>query len=365
MLLSQAIMKSIIINSPFEAEIIDEDVPVAGPGELVVQAKLSGISSGTEMFLYRGTYPNFKLKKWAQWQEYPVRPGYELVGKVVEVGPPARGGDAGGAIDSLQPSAGTIVADTDEFQVGDRVVCLGTHQQFAAVPATLAAKIPDSVTDEAATLAVLGTTTMHSTRRLQLEYGDTVAVIGMGVVGNLALQHAKLGGAAKTIALDLDRERLELAEKVGADHTVQVGAEDPVELVYQYTNGIGADAVVEASGARGTLQTALGVVRDRGIVELLGWRTEESSFEFGDLYFKEGTIIATRAIGPDPGIPYSYVRWGYDQSLRLVVDMIADGRLKADFYEPAKFSYKEIKQVYDQIHREPTCIGLQAILVWK
>ena len=358
-------MKSIIINGPFEVEIIDEDIPVAGPGEIVVEAELSGISSGTEMFLYRGTYPNFRLKKWAQWQAYPVRPGYELMGRVVEVGPPARGAEAGGSVASLQPSAGTIVADTDEFQVGDRVVCLGTHQQFAAVPATLAAKIPDSVTDEAATLAVLGTTTMHSTRRLRLEYGDTVAVIGMGVVGNLALQHAKLGGAAKTIALDLDRSRLELARKVGADHTIHVGVGDAVELTYQYTNGIGADAVVEASGAAGTLQTALDIMRDRGTVELLGWRTEESSFEFGDLYFREGTIIATRAIGPDPGIPYSYVRWGYDQSLRLAVGMIADGRLKADFFEPARFSYKNIKQVYDQIHTAPTSIGLQAILIWK
>jgi len=141
--------------------------------------------------------------------------------------------------------------------------------------------------------------------------------------------------------------------------------EDPVERVYEYTNGMGADAVVEASGAAGTLQTALEIMRDRGIVELLGWRTEESSFEFGDLYFKEGTVIATRAIGPDPGIPYSYVRWGYDQSLRLVVDMMADGRLKADFHEPARFSYKDIKQVYDQIHTEPTSIGLQAVLIWK
>jgi hypothetical protein len=59
------------------------------------------------------------------------------------------------------------------------------------------------------------------------------------------------------------------------------------------------------------------------------------------------------------------VRWGYDQSLRLAVDMIADRRLKADFYEPARFSYKDIKQGYDQIHREPTSVGLQAILIWK
>ena len=75
--------------------------------------------------------------------------------------------------------------------------------------------------------------------------------------------------------------------------------------------------------------------------------------------------VATRAIGPDPGLPYSYVRWGYDQSLRLVVAMLADRRLKADFFEPARFSYKDIKKVYDQIHQDPTSIGLQALLIWK
>jgi len=56
-------VKSIVINGPFDVEIVDEDVPQAGPGEIVVEADLSGISSGTEMFLYRGTYPNFELKK--------------------------------------------------------------------------------------------------------------------------------------------------------------------------------------------------------------------------------------------------------------------------------------------------------------
>lgn len=357
-------MKSIQINAPFDVAIVEEAIPNAGPGEIVVQAALSGISSGTEMFLYRGTYPNLKLKKWAQWQDYPVRPGYEMVGRVVEVGPPLRAVAASAAIGSLQPGAGVVVADSDEFQVGDRVVCLGTHSQYVCVPATLAAKIPDSMTDEQATLAVLGTTTLHSTRRLALEYGATVAVIGLGVVGNLALQHARLAGAVRTIALDLDARRLEMAGAVGADHIVQVGQDDPVAAVQRFTHGMGADAVVEASGAAGTLQLALDIMRDRGTVELLGWQTTDPSFMFGDLYFKEGTIIATRAIGPDPGLPYSYVRWGYDQSLRLAVQMIADGRLRADFFTPARFSYADIKPAYEQIHRDPTSIGLQAILVW-
>lgn len=358
-------MKSIQIKNPYDVGIIDEDRPHAGRGELVVEARVSGISSGTEMFLYRGTYPNFKLKKWSQWKEYPVYPGYELVGKVVEVGPLSRGDAGSGSVASLGPSAGVVIADTSEFKVGDRVICMGTHQQFARVPATLAAKIPDEVTDEQATLAVLATTTMHSTRRLSLEYGDTVAVIGLGIVGNLALQHAKLGGASRTIGIDLDAKRLEFAKKVGADFTIDASKEDACKRVLEYTHGIGADAVVEASGAKGTLQAAIDCMRDRGTVELLGWRTDESSFTFGDLYFKEGKIIATRAIGPDPGMPYSYVRWGYDQSLRLSVQLIAQAKLKANFFTPERYDYKDIKKVYDKIDKNPASIGMQGILLWQ
>jgi 2-desacetyl-2-hydroxyethyl bacteriochlorophyllide A dehydrogenase len=358
-------MKSIQIRGPYDVAIVDEDRPHAGPGELVVEARISGISSGTEMFLYRGTYPNFKLKKWAQWKEYPVYPGYELVGTVAEVGSATTGGARSGSVASLQPGAGVVMADTSEFKTGDRVVCLGAHQQFARVPATLAAKIPDEVTDEQATLAVLATTTMHSTRRLSLEYGDTVAIIGMGVVGNLALQHARLGGASKTIAIDLDAKRLEFAKKVGADFLIDASKGDAHTAVLDYTHGIGADAVVEASGARGTLQLAIDCMRDRGTVELLGWRTDESSFTFGDLYYKEGKIIATRAIGPDPGLPYSYVRWGYDQSLRLAVELIVEGKLKADFFVPERYDYREIKKVYEKIDKNPARIGMQGILTWQ
>jgi 2-desacetyl-2-hydroxyethyl bacteriochlorophyllide A dehydrogenase len=357
-------MKSIILKKPYQAEIIDEDIPKAGPGELVVEATLSGISSGTEMMLYRGNYPNFKLQKWAAWKEYPVRPGYELAGTVVDVGPSLIGSGSSTSMESLQPGAPVIVGDTKEFSVGDRVICMGCHQQYARVPATLAAKIPDDVTDEQATFAILGTTTMHSTRRLTLEYGSTVAVIGLGVVGNLALQHAKLAGAAKTIGLDLDKSRLALALKAGADHVIDVGAEDPVKAVLSYTKGMGADAVVEASGGADTVQLAIDLMRDGGVIELLAWRNE-ASFIFGDLYFKEGKLIATRAIGPDPGLPYAFVRWAADQSMRLTMQMVGDGRLKADFFQPTRFPYKDIAKVYAMIDKDQSRIGLQAVLTWR
>jgi L-iditol 2-dehydrogenase len=357
-------MKSIIIKEPYNVEIIDEEIPKAGPGEIIVEAELSGISSGTEMMHYRGTWPDYKLKKWSSLTEYPFYPGYELAGKVIEVGPKKQESTVL-TIKNQPPRSKIIITDTDDFKIGDRVICAGTHQQFAKVPVTVAAKIPDSVSYAKSTLAILGATTIHSTRMLQIEYGDSVAIIGLGIIGNLALQQAKLGGAVVTIGLDINEKRLEMARKVGADFLIQVGNDDPVKDVLKYTNNIGADKVIEASGVDGTLQLALDLMRDKGTVELLGWRTNESSFLYGDLYFKEGKIIATRASGPDPGIPYSYVRWGYDQNFKMAMKMIADGRLKTDFFQPMLFSYKDIKEVYKKIDKDTASVGLQAILEWK
>ena len=79
-------MKKIYIEGPRNVVIRDEAIPVPGPQQLLVKTELSGISAGTEMMLYRGTYPNLGLKKWAQWTDYPVCPGYELVGTVVAIG---------------------------------------------------------------------------------------------------------------------------------------------------------------------------------------------------------------------------------------------------------------------------------------
>ena len=88
-------MKRVVLAGPREIKFVDGPVPAAGPGEIVVKAAICGISTGTEMMLYRGNYPNFKHKKWPQWKDYPIYPGYELVGEVVAVGPDPAADGAG------------------------------------------------------------------------------------------------------------------------------------------------------------------------------------------------------------------------------------------------------------------------------
>ena len=342
-----------VINSPYNVKIEEVDIPKVKSGEILVKAKVSGISSGTEMMLYRGTYPNFKHKKWEDdWKEYPVYPGYELVGVVDKIGKE----------ENTESSLAQV--DGDRFKKGDRVVCLGPHAEYVGIPVKFAVKIPDHITDENATLVVLGTTAFHCIQRAEIEYGEVVSIIGMGVLGILALQHAKLAGASKVIAIDLDNVRLQIAKEAGADLCLNPKNCDLIKTIFEKTK-IGSDVVIEASGGRGTPQVAIDIMRDRGRVVLLGWHTEDVSFSFGDLYFKEGKLITSRAIGPDQELPYSYIRFTSSINLKIVMELISQGKIKTNIFQPTIFNYNDILRAYELIDKNPKKIGLQAIINWE
>ena len=138
-------MKKIYINGPYDVEIRDVPTPTPGPGEVLIKTQYTGISSGTEMMLYCGTFPNFKLKKWPQWTDYPVCPGYELVGTVVAIGQDAEVSGDMSQLDSLQPKSDVLITKASDFKVGDRVICMGEHAEYACLPAEFVTKIPDNV----------------------------------------------------------------------------------------------------------------------------------------------------------------------------------------------------------------------------
>ncbi len=99
-----------------------------------------------------------------------------------------------------------------------------------------------------ASLLSVARVAMPGVRRGRVEYGDRVAVVGMGLMGQLAIQHARLAGAAATIAVDPDRWRLDVAGQLGADHLIDPQSEDARERIEEYTEG-GADVVLETAGS--------------------------------------------------------------------------------------------------------------------
>jgi 2-desacetyl-2-hydroxyethyl bacteriochlorophyllide A dehydrogenase len=329
-------MKTIWFTAPRTVELLDEERPKAGPNELVVQVHVTGISVGTEMGLYRGSEMRLSRAEYT----FPIRPGYEAVGTVVERG-----------------------AEVTAFGVGDRVLCLGGHSQYVKTDPALTVPLPDHLGDEQATLAVLATTAQNGIRRAKIEFGDTVAVIGLGVVGLLAAQEARLAGAGRVIGIDINPFRLEVARKLGIEYLVDASKDDPAARVTAIT-GLGADEVIEAAGNAKAFEQALMLPRERGRVVILGYHVHPVQFVPGEEFWaKELDVFAARAGGPPMGLPEAYTRWTMDRSLRYSVDLIASGRLRVDGMITHRFAYTEAAPAYAMVDQGQDNF-VQVLLLW-
>ena len=331
-------MKRIVFTAPHSVDLEEVPIPEPGNGNLLVRVSVSGISAGTEMTYYHGA-PELRLAK--EEYTYPIRPGYEAVGFVEKCG-----------------------AQVDGFRPGDRVICPGYHAQYVEVEASLSARLPAEVSNEQATLAMLAVTSMHAVRRAALQYGDRVVVIGLGVVGILAAQQARLAGASQVIGLDVDPWRLKVAKELDIDLVVDARSQTAHQEILSATDGIGADVVIEAAGVGSAITDALLYVRDRGRIVILGYHTGSVEINPGDeFWYKEVDILATRAMGPTPGLPISYVRWTTDRSLKLAIELLARGAIKTNGMLTHRYPYTMADQAYQMIDQRRENF-LQVVFLW-
>ena len=269
---------------------------------MLVKTSVSGISAGTEMGLYKGTNEALVKRRWGETWVYPMYPGYEAVGRVVECGP-----------------------DTTRLKVGDRVMSYGNHAEYCTVEEATSVKLPDNISDRQATLATLGTTSLHGLRRGRVEYGDTVAVVGMGQMGQMGIQHARLAGAARTIAVDKDPWRLDMARRLGTEYCINPDDGDPVEAIGRISDG-GAHVVLETAGVAPAIPLAMALARDEGRVVIVGWHLESIDFEPGeDFLYKELELLASRGSGYMDVAETGPKRWTSFKNRSLVVDLISRG----------------------------------------
>lgn len=342
-------MKQVVIRGPYDVAIVDAPTPESGANEIVVRTEVSGISVGTEMTLYRGTHPNLITKKWGYWTEYPIYPGYEVVGIVESVGKAVR-----------------------KFVPGDRVVGVGPHAELSLIPDSYATKLPEEITSQEGTLAILGTTALHAIHRSGNVYGASVCIIGMGVVGMLTLLHAKLAGAGRLVAVDLNKNRLNIAASIEMVKAINPNEPECLHKINEITDG-GADIVIEATGSAAAIPLAMSIARPKGVVIILGYHTKPAELLFGDdIFHKELDIRATKAMGPHPSLPPSNTQWGawipprwtVDQSLEYVVHLMATEKLNTKFIITHQFDYKDIINVYKKIDAGKMGKALQIILRW-
>jgi len=346
-------MKQIAIFKPYDIGVMEVPKPKPDHDQILTKTIVTGISIGTELMYYRGAMEKLP-EKWkkteASGATFPMLPGYENVATVVEVG-----------------------KDVKDFQVGDRVVHCGYHAEYCVVPRRgalpVCLKVPDSVSDEDATLSVLGTTALWAVHRGQIEYGDNVAVLGDGVVGILTALHAKNTGAEKVILIGNHLGKLEIARKAGVEFTVYHHAEDWREQVMAETDGLGADVVFECVGSStkptGAVAEACEIARQMGKIVIVGdhMAGQPDLIFCSDPHFKELTFIISRAMGHGSHHPelleplekvqkFNYVKWTTLGLFKRVLKMIEQGKLNVHPLITHRFKYTEVAEAFRRINEK-------------
>ncbi len=303
------------------------------------RALLSGISHGTELQLWRGTSPfagkrfdrELRLLVKADEQDaYPIRIGYEWVGRVEEVGADVESVAPGDLIHLPRPHAETHTFAVDEA-------------------AGLPFRLPHGLTPEHATLLQTATIALGAVHDASLKLGDRVAVFGLGTFGLLAVQLARMNGAGWVAATDPIAGRRALAREYGADLVLDP-TETDVGLELKQLDRVGADVAIEFSGTYPALQQALRSVRAGGTVVAAGFYTGGELALGQEFHHNRLTLIASQG-GWDsaPREP----RWPRRRARTLAASLLATGRLRVDELITHRFRFGDAADAYALIDERP------------
>ena len=257
-------------------------------------------------------------------------------------------------------SAGIVLACGDgvqEFKPGDRVASNGPHAEVVAVPRNLCATVPDNVPFDHACFAVLGSIALQGVRLSNCTLGDTVLVIGLGLVGQLTVALLSAAGC-RVIGTDLQSDKCELARKMGATY-----AEPGISgsKVAQLTNERGADSVLITASTKSNapLDLAIESVRKKGRVVLVGVVGLE--FDRRPWFFKEAEFVVSCSYGPgrydadyeDRGhdYPFPYVRWTEQRNIQSVLQMMGDGKLDVAPLISHRFEISSAEKAYELVEQ--------------
>jgi predicted dehydrogenase/threonine dehydrogenase-like Zn-dependent dehydrogenase len=342
--------------------IVDVPSPVLRPGGVLVRTTHSVISVGTE----RSTVELGRKSLLGKAMERPdqVRKVLDTVSREGVVSAyhkvKTRLGDLtpmGYSAAGVVEGVGTGVAG---IEAGDRVACAGfgyaCHAERLWVPRNLVVKVPDGVSGEAAAFATLGAIALQGVRQAEPRLGESVAVIGLGILGQLTVQLLAANGV-RPLAIDLDPSRVSLAREHGALGLVR---SDEVEArIMDATGGLGADAVIITAATSSTdpIELAGAVARDRARVVVVG--AVPIDVPRSPYYEKELDVRLSRSYGPgryDPAYeegghdyPPGYVRWTEQRNMQAFLDLIASGRVSLDRLVTHRFAFDDALGAYDVV----------------
>lgn len=360
-------------------ELSDVPEPYAKSGGVVVRNSASLISAGTERMMidFAGKSmigkarerPDLVKQVLDKVKKEGLVPTIETVMTRLDQ-PMPLGYSCAGVIEHVGRGA-------EEFRVEDRVACAGagyaSHAHAVFVPKNLTVPIPDNVSFEDAAYVTLGAIALQGVRIAEVQLGDRIAVIGLGLLGQLTVQILKASGC-QVIGIDLDPSKIALAKELGADIAVS-RSEDVEGAVAGFTSGVGVDSVIitAATDSNDPIELAGDICRDRGIVSMVG--AVKMDIPRKVYYEKELQLRLSRSYGPgryDPeyeekghDYPISYVRWTERRNMEEFLRLVSTGQVTPSRLTTHRFEINDAEKAYEIVTGEDKQPFMGVVLTYE
>lgn len=267
----------------------------------------------------------------------PIPLGYCNVGKVIAVG-----------------------KGVTEFSVGDRVTSNGNHAEYVCVPKNLVAKIPDNVSDNEAAFTVIGSIGLEGVRLLKPELGETIVVVGLGLIGLMVSQLLRANGC-RVVGVEFDQAKLDMAAKWGVIPVNPNKGDDQVKVVEEMTNGIGADGVIITASAHddSIIHNACLMSRKRGrviLVGVIGLNMRRDDFYKKELFFQVSCSYGAGRYDEEyetkgHDYPIGYVRWTEKRNFEAILQTISNGGLYVKDLITEEVDLKDYLEIYGDMRK--------------
>lgn len=350
-------------------ELAEIPVPAVKSGCLLIKTVRTLISLGTERMLL-----NFGKAGWIDKARQQPDKVKQVMQKMKTDGVKSTVDAVFKKLDQPLPlgysNAGIVIAvgsGVTGFKVGDRVVSNGNHAEVVCIPQHLCAKIPDEVSFTSASFTVVSAIALQGIRLINPTLGESIAVIGLGLIGLLSCQILKANGC-RVIGFDFDKNKVEQAKKYGVEAFCITESSDPVQQAMNFTQQYGVDGVVitAATTSNSPAHQAPQMCRKRGRVVLVGVIGLELSRD--DFYKKEISFQVSCSYGPGryetayekKGLDYpiGFVRWTEQRNFQAVLQLMKEKRLVTEDLVSREIALENANEAYKLVSEAKNLLGI-------
>jgi 2-desacetyl-2-hydroxyethyl bacteriochlorophyllide A dehydrogenase len=315
-----------------------EEFGCPGAGQVLLRTERTLISTGTELTMLTNDFP--PVSRWADWVKYPIAAGYSSVATVLQVGE---------GVERVRP--------------GDRVASTAAHATHALRSADHLWPVPAAVDSEAAAFSTLAEIVMGGVRLSRLMFGESVVIVGAGLLGQLAARFCRAAGAWPLIVVDPAESRLRFLSGLDGVHAVSRTVDQARPDVERLTKGRMADVVFDITGNPVAMQGALRLARPKGRVVVLGSPRGPVSIDFHEEVHTQGLEIIGAHNNIHPPVETPHAPWTMARDVELFLDWQAAGVVDVRPLITHRYPWRQVAEAYEML-REDRSRAIGVILEW-